>query len=93
MYQTGKKRRAAKKAVGKRKAGRKRRGGKRISLAGSLANALKAKSPLSVAEATKAVLKRGYKSKSKIFRTIVGQTMAKDNRFKSVKRGVYALKR
>ncbi|MDP7636095.1 MAG: hypothetical protein QF577_00960 [Phycisphaerae bacterium] len=92
VRKVSKKRRAAKKAIGKRKAGRKRRGGKRISLTASLANALKAKSPLSVAEATQAVLKRGYRSKSKIFRTIVCQTLSKDKQFKSVKRGVYALK-
>ena len=39
-----------------------------------------------------AVLAAGYKSKSKSFKLIVNQALAKNKRFKRVKKGVYALK-
>jgi hypothetical protein len=72
-----------------RKAGRAPRAGSLISL---LVRALGAKGKLSVAEAADAVLKTGYKSKSKSFKLIVNQSLAKNKRFKRVGKGVYALK-
>jgi len=86
---------AAKKAPAKRakkKVARKRRTAGQPSLIDMLVSVLKANKSLSVADATKAVLAAGYKSKSKIFRTIVSQTLSRDKKFKNVKRGVYALK-
>jgi len=63
----------------------------KLSLTDSLISALKQTKSLSVGDATKAVLAAGYKTNSKIFRTIVSQTLSKDKRFKNVARGVYAL--
>ena len=62
------------------------------SLSNTLAEALKAKSKLTVAEVAEAALAAGYKSKSKDFRNIVSMTLSKDKRFRRVRRGVYALK-
>ncbi len=80
-----------------RKPGRKRgRKAGRAPQAGSLINllvqALEAKGKLSVAEAVDAVLAAGYKSKSKSFKLIVNQALAKSKRFKRVGKGVYALR-
>ncbi|UYV13483.1 MAG: hypothetical protein NCW75_04160 [Phycisphaera sp.] len=46
---------------------------------------------MSVTDATEAVLKSGYKTKStpQNFRVMVNQTLTKDKRFKRVARGVY----
>ena len=87
------------KAAGKRRGpkpgaakGRRRRKARNaISLSDALAAALKAKGSLSVGDAVQAVQAAGYKSNSKIFRTIVNQTLAKVKRFKKVGRGQYAL--
>ena len=72
-----------------RKAGRAPQPGSLINL---LVDALAAKGKLTVAEATDAVLASGYKSKSKSFKLIVNQALAKNKRFKRVRKGVYALK-
>jgi hypothetical protein len=58
-----------------------------------LAESLKAKGKLTLAEAAEASLAAGYKSKSKDFRNLVSMTLSKDKRFKRVGRGVYALRR
>lgn len=60
------------------------------SLADALEGVLKsAGNPMKVGDLVDGVLKAGYKTKSKIFRTIVSQTLSRDKRFKTVKRGVY----
>ncbi len=82
------KRRGRKPGAGK---GRRRKARNAVSLSDALAAALKAKSPLSVGDAMQAVKAAGYKSNSKIFRTIVNQTLAKEKRFKKISRGQYAL--
>lgn len=46
---------------------------------------------MSVAEIESAVLKAGYKTVSSTFRTIIFQTLARDNRFKKKARGQYLL--
>ena len=61
-----------------------------MSLVASLQQLLTGKQ-MGVNEMTKAVQEAGYKSNSKIFRTIVNQTLAKEKRFKKVGRGQYAL--
>ena len=73
------------------KGGRRRKARNAISLSDALTGAMKAKGPLSVGDAMQAVQEAGYKSNSKIFRTIVNQTLAKEKRFKKVGRGTYAL--
>jgi len=80
-----------------RKPGRKRgRKPGRAPQPGSLINllveALGAKGKLTVAEAVAAVLATGYKSKSKSFKLIVNQALAKNKRFKRVGKGVYKLR-
>jgi len=89
----GKVARGRPKAAKAAKAGRRRRPKARnkVSLVDSLAAALKVKGSLSVGEAVDAVKAAGYKSNSRIFRTIVNQTLAKVKRFKKVGRGQYAL--
>jgi len=76
-----------------RKPGRK---AKRVKNAMNLSDALVAaftgKSQMGVADAADAVLASGYKSNSKIFRTIVNQSLLKDKWFKKAGRGVYVLK-
>jgi len=90
----GPKKKAAKKAAkttAKKKVAPTPRPKNKLSLTDSLISALKQTKSLSVGDATKAVLAAGYKTNSKIFRTIVSQTLSKDKRFKNVARGVYAL--
>ena len=72
-----------------RKAGRAPQPGSLINL---LVQALEAKGKLSVAQAVDAVLAAGYKSKSKLFKLIVNQALAKNKRFKRVGKGVYKLR-
>jgi hypothetical protein len=72
-----------------RKAGRAPQPGSLIS---RLVDALRAKGKLSVAEAAAAVLATGYKSKSKSFKLIVNQALAKNKRFKRVGKGLYKLR-
>lgn len=82
----GKKRR--RKSAGK---SRKRPSNKQ-SLADALAGVLKGKKSMGVSDAADAVLAAGYKTNSKNFRSIVNQTLIKDDRFKQVSRGQYSLK-
>lgn len=63
----------------------------KTSLVGMLTEILKSKAKVSISEAMQALTRSGYKSKSKNFRTIVSVALAKDERFKRVGRGLYAL--
>jgi hypothetical protein len=72
-----------------RKAGRAPQPGSLINL---LVKALGAKGKLTIAEAVDAVLAAGYKSKSKSFKLIVNQALAKNKRFKRVSKGLYTLR-
>ena len=63
-----------------------------MGLASTLAEAIKAKESVSVAEAAEAALASGYKSKSKDFPNLVNMTLASDKRFERVARGVYRVK-
>jgi hypothetical protein len=63
-----------------------------LSLPQVLTTILKAKPGQSVAELTQAVLAAGYKSTSKDFKAIVPQTLYRDERFKRVGRGKFAVK-
>lgn len=71
---------------------RRRRPKNKAGLADTLARVLKGKKGVSIEEAVDLVRKAGYKSTSKNFRGLVGQTLSGDARFKSVDRGVYSLK-
>jgi len=87
--------RPAKKA--ERPAKRKRRVSRKpakgtLTLNAALAQVLKGKKSVSVAEAMEGVLALGYKSRAKDFRFLVNQTLRKDDRFKRIARGVYALR-
>lgn len=84
------KRRGRKPAAIAGKGRRRRKARNAVSLSDTLASVLKEKGPLSVGDAVQAVLNAGYKSNSKIFRTIVNQTLSKEKRFKKVGRGQYA---
>lgn len=75
----------------KARKGRRPKARNKVSLVDTLAAALKVKGSLSVGEAVDAVEAAGYKSNSRIFRTIVNQTLAKVKKFKKVGRGQYAL--
>lgn len=74
----------------KRKASKKRTRRNKAPLADMLLEIL-ADREISVTDATEAVLKSGYKTKSTKtnFRVMVNQTLTKDKRFKRVARGVY----
>jgi hypothetical protein len=63
-----------------------------MSLARTLAEVIKTKDSMSIAEATKGVLATGYTSKSKDFPNLVSMTLANDKRFERVARGVYRLR-
>ena len=60
------------------------------SLADALANLLKNR-VMSVTEAADAVQAAGYQTTSANFRTIVNQTLIKDERFENVERGKYTV--
>ncbi len=62
------------------------------SLSSTLAEAIKAKGKLTIAEAAEAALAAGYKSKSKDFGNLVSMTLSKDRRFRRVRRGVYRVR-
>lgn len=85
-------------AVARRKAGRRKAGRRAMkparagSLNSVLAEALKAKGKFTVTAAVEAAIAAGYRSKSKDFANIVSMTLAKDKRFRRVRRGVYALR-
>ena len=88
-------RRPAKKA--KRAVARKRRVSRKpikgtLTLNDALAQVLEGKEGISIAEATKEVLAQGYKTRAKNPKFLVNRTLARDDRFKRVARGVYALK-
>lgn len=59
-----------------------------MNLAEALAKLLKGKT-MGVTEAAAAVQKAGYKTNAENFRTIVNQTLIRDDRFKKVSRGQY----
>ncbi len=61
------------------------------NLADALAKTLK-KATMSVTNVAEEVQKRGYRTTSPNFRTIVNQTLIKDARFKRVGRGQYTAK-
>ena len=63
------------------------------SLADMLVRVFPKDKPMKVADATAVVLKRGYKTTAENFGTIVNQTLIKDERFESVSRGFYRLKK
>ncbi len=84
---------APRRKPGRRKAGRRAVKPPRAgSLNSKLSEVLKAKGKCTVTEAAEAVLKAGYKSKSKDFANIVSMALSKDKRFRRVRRGVYALR-
>lgn len=61
------------------------------SLGEVLAKVLQGAKSMKIAELTERVKRLGYKSKAKNFRLIVNQALVKDKRFRSVRRGRYAL--
>ncbi len=90
---------AVKPTVKRRKKPGRRKAARRVvkparegSLSSTLAKAIEAKGKLTIAEAAKAVLAAGYKSKSNDFRNMVSITLSQDKRFRRVRRGVYAMK-
>ena len=56
-----------------------------------LAKVLQGAKSMKIGEMVEAVQRLGYKSKAKNFRLIVNQVLVKDKRFRSVRRGRYAL--
>jgi len=70
-------------------------GGKRPrnkqSLPDTMVTVMSKAKPMSVAEIESAVVKAGYKTVSSTFKTIIFQTLARDNRFKKKSRGLYLL--
>lgn len=91
---SGGKKGAPKKRATKKRAKKKRhrRPKNKAGLADTLAQVLKGKEGVSIEEAVDLVRKAGYKTTSKNLRGLVGQRLSGDDRFKSVDRGVYALK-
>ena len=83
------KKKAPKKAAPKAKAKKAAATG---SLKSVLIDILKGKKAVGIAEATAAVLAKGYKSKAKNFKLNVNQMLAKNPAFKQVGRGKYAVK-
>ena len=85
----------AKRAPARR--GRRPRRVKRVKnaqpLGAVLAKVLQGAKSMKIAELVEAVKRLGYKSKAKNFRLIVNQVLVKDKRFRSVRRGRYALSR
>jgi len=63
------------------------------SLTAVLQDILKTGKPMPVGEITEAVLKKGYRSTSPNFRSIVNQTLIKEKQFVAASRGVYQLKK
>lgn len=86
--------RAAKSST--KKASRRGRTGKRpsnkVSLQEAITAVLDTKEPKKVANIVKDVLASGYKTSSPNFRTIVSQTLSKNDEFVSVARGMYVKK-
>ncbi len=88
---------AAVRKVGKKVAERTAKAGKRTktqqSLGDLLAEVAKGRKLLSVADAVRLGLEKGYKSQAKNFQLAVNQALMKDKRFGRVARGIYTLKR
>ena len=63
------------------------------SLTATLEDILKGGKPMQVGDITDAVLKKGYRSTSPNFRSIVNQTLIKEKQFASAGRGIYQLKK
>ena len=84
----GEERAAALQAAG----GSGRRFKNKLTLADAIAKVLRKDKPTRVADILSGVQKIGYRSASKTFRTIIFQTLAKDNRFKQAGRGLYMLR-
>lgn len=81
-------------AVAGKKAARKRpkRGPRAGSLKNILVQVVGKQKAMTVGEAMAAALAAGYKTTSKNFRLLVNQTLLKDDQFRKVGRGQYALK-
>ena len=75
-----------------RRRGRRVATGRAGSLVEKLVEIFQGKGKLSVAEASQAVVAAGYQTKSRNFPTIVAMMLAKDKRFRRVKRGQYVLR-
>lgn len=78
--------------LAKKRVKRARRASRPGSLASKLVEVFQGKKNLSLGDAIKAVLAAGYKTKSRNFATIVGNTLAQNKQFRRVRKGVYALK-
>ena len=76
----------------KRRVKRAMRASRPGSLSSKLVEVFQGKKRLSIAEVIEAVLAAGYKTKAKNFSSMVSDFLAKDKRFRRVRRGVYALK-
>lgn len=63
------------------------------SLVETLEKVLKSGKPMKIGDITKAAEKSGYRSNSANFRSIVNQTLIKDERFTAVDRGLYQIKK
>ncbi len=79
-----KKKKTTRKSTGKRPSNK-------MNLADSMGKVLKGKT-MGVSELADAVQKAGYKTTAANFRTIVNQTLIRDDRFKKVSRGQYTVK-
>ncbi|HUS91463.1 MAG TPA: hypothetical protein VM389_02065 [Phycisphaerae bacterium] len=85
-------REAARPEAAPRKTPKRRMPKNKVPLADALADFMKGKGKVAVGEAMEGVLAAGYKSNSKDFRSVVNNMLLTDKRFKSVARGVFALK-
>jgi hypothetical protein len=81
---------AARATVGGRR-GRRRRARNKVKLVDALADLLKG-ATMSVTDAAAAVQRRGYRTRSKTFRTIVNHALSTSGRFKKIARGQYTAK-
>jgi len=63
-----------------------------LGLTAMLAEFIKAKGTMSVADAAQAVLAAGYENRSKHFQTLVRNSLAKSKRFVRVGRGLYKVR-
>ena len=62
------------------------------SLGDVLAKALKDKGTVKVADAAQMAIAAGYKTQSKQFANIVSHTLANDDRFRKIRRGLFKVK-